>query len=151
MWCTSNTAWTNGTLGLRWLTDVFEPSTSTLNGERRILIVDGHSSHVTPGFIAHCIAHAIDLMVLPAHSTHLTQPLDISVFGPLKRALSEEMDRMTSGDKLQKAVWASLLVRARNTSMTMSNIKSGWEFERPTSLQPITSPTHPSWITIIIR
>ena len=40
-----------------------------------MLIVDGHVSHVSTEFIQFC---------LPAHSTHLLQPLDIGVFGPLQ-------------------------------------------------------------------
>ena len=94
MWCTSNTAWTNDTFGLGWLTDVSAPLTSILIGERYILIMEGHSSHVTLGFIAHCIAHTIDLMVLPAQSLpaqplHLTQPLDVLGSGSLNEALAK--------------------------------------------------------------
>ena len=113
-------------LGLCWLNNVVQPSIITPNGKRHILIVDGHSSHVTPGFIAFCINHTIDLMVLPAHSSHVTQPFNIAVFRPLKIAMAKETDRMRGQTRLQKADWASLLVHACQVSMTATNIKSGW-------------------------
>ena len=89
-WWASASGWSNAFLGLRWLQDVFQPSTSTT--ERRLLIVDGHGSHVTPDFIGFCIDHLIDLMILPAHTSHVTQPLDVAVFGPLKTAMARETD-----------------------------------------------------------
>ena len=43
-WTTSNTGWSNDTLAYEWITCVFEPLTAT--PDRRLLIVDGHGSHV---------------------------------------------------------------------------------------------------------
>jgi DDE superfamily endonuclease len=42
--------------------------------------MDGHSSHLTKEFIDYCFNYKISPFLLPAHSTHLLQPLDISVF-----------------------------------------------------------------------
>ena len=95
-------------LGLRWVMDVFEPNTATPN--QRLLIVDGHSSHVSPKFIAFCITHCIDLMILPAHSSHITQPLNVSVFGPLKTALGRETNALRDRNRMQKADWAKHMV-----------------------------------------
>lgn len=88
-WTTSNSGWTNDTLCYEWLTQVFDPSTRpSIPSQRRLLVVDGHGSHVKARNIAFCMQNNIDLMVLPAHSSHITQPLDIAVFGPLKGAMS---------------------------------------------------------------
>lgn len=38
--------------------------------------------------IAYCIEHAIDLLILPPHTWHMLQPLDVSVFSPLKARAS---------------------------------------------------------------
>src|SRR5271170_1385657 len=43
----------------------------------RLLILDGHGSHVTGEFLGYCIQHKIVLLVLPPHTSHLTQPLDV--------------------------------------------------------------------------
>ena len=66
--------------------ECFEPYIrSQLRGEYRLLIVDGHASHVSIEFITFARKHKIICLCLPPHSTHLLQPLDVSVFGPLKQ------------------------------------------------------------------
>jgi hypothetical protein len=45
-----------------------------------ILLVDGHSTHVTPRVIAFCAAKRIILIRLVSHSSHISQPLNLCVF-----------------------------------------------------------------------
>jgi hypothetical protein len=56
------------------------------------LILDGHSSHITLDFLIHCREHKIMLLCLIPHTSHLCQPLDVGLFGPLKTALSLRLD-----------------------------------------------------------
>ncbi len=63
----------------------FEPFTASyLRGEYRLLIVDDQAFHMTTEFTTFTRAHKIICLSLPPHSTYLLQPLDVSVFGPLK-------------------------------------------------------------------
>jgi hypothetical protein len=88
---TSNSGWTSDSHTYEWLTTVFEPSTRPADPSlHRLLVMDGHGSHITANVIAHCMKHAIDLLILPPHTSHMLQPLDVSVFAPLKRALAKE-------------------------------------------------------------
>jgi len=57
-----------------------------------MLICDEHDSHVTVNFIGHCINNDIVLLILPPHTSHLLQPLDVGVFGALKTAMSRQVD-----------------------------------------------------------
>ena len=137
-WATSNTGWSNDTLALDWLSRVFEPETCCLKAspsDRRLLILDGHGSHVKANFIAFCVEHAIDLLVLPAHSSALTQPLDVGIFRPLKGAMNDQSDAMARTDpgRVQKVDWVSRLADARTSALTERNIRSGW---RSTGLHP---------------
>ncbi|KAF2837490.1 DDE-domain-containing protein [Patellaria atrata CBS 101060] len=80
----SPTGWTNDELGLRWLETVFDRSTKTKAGRAwRLLIVDGHGSHINMPFLEYCISDKIILANYPPHSTHRLQPLDVSLFSPL--------------------------------------------------------------------
>ena len=131
-WAVSNKGWTNDTLGYNWLIQVFGPQTRPLPpldpSSCRLLIIDGHGSHMQGRFIAFCMQHAIDLAILPSHSSHKTQPLDVGVFGPLKRTLSRlssDEARIHDG-RITKADWASLLARAREKSITKAHIEDGW-------------------------
>jgi hypothetical protein len=57
-----------------------------------MLVLDGHKSHKLAKFQEYYKANNIITLYLPAHSSHLTQPLDIGCFGPLKRAYGREID-----------------------------------------------------------
>ena len=50
----------------------------------KVLIGDNLSSHFSPIVIQACEANNIRFCCLPPNSTHLTQPLDVSFFRPLK-------------------------------------------------------------------
>lgn len=89
--------WTSIEHGLQWLRRCFEPATcNKANGGYRLLICDGHDSHITGDFIDYCMDNNIVLLILPPHTFHLTQPLDISIFGPLKKAMATEMAPLIS-------------------------------------------------------
>ena len=49
-----------------------------------LLIMDGHSSHYCPDTIRLAAEEQVIVFALPPNTTHLTQPLDKGVFGPLK-------------------------------------------------------------------
>ena len=51
-----------------------------------LLIFDGHHSHISLELIELARENNIHLLCLPPHTTHLLQPLDVGVFGPLKQA-----------------------------------------------------------------
>ena len=98
--------------------------------------MDGHSSHIAAKLIAFCMEHLIHLLILPPHCSHFLQPLDVSVFGPLKRALASEIDtrsRLDSG-RIARVEWTEMCIRARAKAMTSDNILSGW---RNTGLMPL--------------
>jgi len=53
-----------------------------------LLLYDGHDSHISAEFVGYCLQNLIKLVLLPPHSSHLLQPLDVGVFSPLKKALA---------------------------------------------------------------
>ena len=63
----------------------------------RLLILDGHDSHVTWEFLDYCLQNDIIPLCLPAHSTHILQPLDVGLFGPLQRNYSHCLDDYMEG------------------------------------------------------
>ena len=96
---TSNSSWTFDSYEFKWLIIVFELNIWPKDLRQQcLLIMDGHNSHMTTNFIVHCMKHAIDLFILFLHTSHLFQPLDVSVFAPLKHALAEETDTISKHD-----------------------------------------------------
>ena len=78
--------------------------------------------------IYHRITNDIVLMLLSSHTSHLMQPLDVGVFGPMKYAMSGFLDHLgrTGIAKIQKIEWLECFVKAREKSVRCSNIQGGW-------------------------
>ncbi|KAI9045478.1 uncharacterized protein KD926_007893 [Aspergillus affinis] len=126
---TSQNGWTTDEIGLRWLKEVFEPSSRRyMTGSKRLLILDGHSSHLTAEFDDFCKQNAIICLCMPAHASHLLQPLDVGVFGPLKRAYGKLLEsRMIAGNNhIDKEDFLSLYPDARAKVFTSANIYGGF-------------------------
>ena len=66
---------------------------SNCNLERKVLLVmDNHESHISPKGIQFCKDSGIVLLTLPPHTSHRLQPLDRTVFGPLKSYYNQSCD-----------------------------------------------------------
>ncbi|EDN02183.1 predicted protein [Histoplasma mississippiense (nom. inval.)] len=95
----SENGWSNDEYGLMWLKKIFEPHTKKKAGRGyRLLILDGHSSHVNMAFINYAAQHKILLAVFPPHSTHRLQPLDVGIFGPLSKSYSKHLNERMRTD-----------------------------------------------------
>ncbi|KAF2228326.1 CENP-B protein [Viridothelium virens] len=85
----------NNKIGLHWLSKVFEKNTKTTARNKqdwRLLIINGHSSHIDSTFLKFCDKHRILIAVFPPHLTHRLQPLDVSLFSPLAIYYSQNLD-----------------------------------------------------------
>lgn len=54
-----------------------------------LLIMDNHSSHLDFQAVNFAKNNGIVLLTLPPHCSHVLQPLDVTVFGPFKKAIGE--------------------------------------------------------------
>jgi hypothetical protein len=91
----SANGWTCDSLGLQWLQKVFNPATKAKAGRGwRLLIVDGHSSHVNMSFINWAYQNRIIVHILLAHTTHRLQPLDVGLFNLLSTAYSNQLGKL---------------------------------------------------------
>ena len=77
-------AWMTGLLFYCWLdhflkhiTDTWDISTTN----RHLLILDGHNSHISIDIVKKALAAGLNLITLPSHTSHILQPLDLSVQG----------------------------------------------------------------------
>lgn len=128
----SENGWTSNPCATEWLLKVFIPCTQHLAdslNSGRILVLDGHGSHCTLDFLFECFKARIYLLFLPAHSSHITQPLDLSVFSPLKQGYRRNLRQLegyTLANPIGKELFLTIYARARDQALTSANIKSGW-------------------------
>jgi len=63
--------WTSDEVAIRWLEKVFLLRTATKDQEKRLLIFDGYGSYETNDFMFWCYQNNVQLMYLPAHTSHV--------------------------------------------------------------------------------
>lgn len=126
----SENGWTDNSIGLAWLQNCFDEQTKICQkGQYRILIVDGHASHITTAAIQYCVDKKIILLCLPPHTTHLLQPLDVGVFAPLATAYKNGVHRITSLGatyNIDKCDFLEIYQQARKEAITPTNVKKAW-------------------------
>jgi hypothetical protein len=72
------------------------PHEKRQNGRYRLLLCDGYDNHISAQFVRFCIDNKIVLFLLPPHSSHLLQPLDVGVFGPVKAVMSLLLNKLNA-------------------------------------------------------
>ena len=132
----SENGWTNDKLGLEWIQH-FHEHTKNCKGKWRLLIFDGHGSHQTADFRDFCLEKYILTLCMPAHTSHILQPLDVSCFGPLKKAYGSQIEnKMRLGiNHITKEEFLPAFKIAHEKVMTAANITSGF---RATGLAPFS-------------
>jgi hypothetical protein len=92
----------------------------------RLLILDGHGSHLTMDFIEYYDQNKILLAVYPPHSTQTLQPLDVIMFKPLATEYSNEvagfMERSQGLTSMSKRDFFPLFYQAWQTSFKETTI-----------------------------
>jgi DDE superfamily endonuclease len=80
----SATGFTNKQLALCYIKHFDRFCPPSCPSRYRILIFDSYRSHLSNDFLDYCWEHCIQPYKLPAHTTHLLQPLNVAVFQALK-------------------------------------------------------------------
>ena len=91
-----------------------------------LLLLDGHSSHFNPQFIAKAAFEQVIVFCFPPNTTHLTQPLDKGIFVPLslKRYWNEESHQYLCkhpGQVINDYSFNTVFIRAWGQAMTIPN------------------------------
>jgi hypothetical protein len=78
----SDNGWTNNPFSIEWIKFFDRQTIERIKSIYRLLIVNGHGSHLTRDFIKYALNNRIIVYCLPSHATHNLQPLDVAIFGP---------------------------------------------------------------------
>ena len=127
---TSDSGYSNDCLALEWLKHFNAHSKKVQKGAFRLLLLDGYGSHLTYEFWEYSKENKICLFRLPPpHSTHLTQPLDVGVFQPMKHYHAEAVDNaIRLGDvDFNRLDFLAAFNQFCTKAFKSSTIKSAWE------------------------
>ncbi|KAK8091202.1 transposase [Apiospora phragmitis] len=128
----SPNGWTSNQIALDCLNNVFIRETKPDDPDQwRHLILDGHRSHTTEEFKQACLTAKIWINYLPAHTSQVSQPLDVGPFSVLKRKFRAYLRdacfrglTMAPGHEEFVDAWK----QARKDAFTVGTIKAGWQY-----------------------
>ena len=131
LYATSAKAWTSNYLAVEWLKQVFLPETAPVeDGGPRILLCDGHASHCSIEFMWTCYQNNVHLVYLPAHTSHVLQPLDLSVFSQIKRSYRAQIETLSALEDaapIKKIRFVQYYHQARQDALRSKYITVGWK------------------------
>ena len=129
-YASSLTGWSNSEIALQWLREVYLPETKPNDDTWRLLILDEHSSHLSDEFLVEAFQHKVQLLFLPPHTSHKTQPLDRSVFSALKsyfRDLTKDFATFAASAPVNKQRFLKCYQEASRRGMSSRNLRSGFK------------------------
>lgn len=101
------------------------------------LFVDGHKSRVNSDAIEILCANNIRVIVLPAHTSHVTQPFDVALAAPFKSFLKAQSYNFPSWLQQKLSLFCSTaqkrytlilhVIDSWKKAATVSNIRTAWE------------------------
>lgn len=128
----TKSGWFDASVFEDWFKNVVIPWATKLDGPK-VVIGDNLSSHLNVSILRLCKEHDIRFAFLPPNLKHITQPLDVAFFGPLKkiwrRILTDYKIKNPSEAQINKShfpiLLKELLVEIRTCNK--DKIKSGFK------------------------
>ena len=75
---------------LEWIKKVFIPYAKPSPEQRILLLIDNLRTHLTFDSVKYASDNGVDILPFPPRASHILQPLDVGVFGPLKTLVEIE-------------------------------------------------------------
>lgn len=134
LFMSSESGWINSDLFFQWFTFFVE----NIPPARPVLLLqDGHSSHISIELIELARENDVHLLCLPAHCTHILQPLDVGVFKPFKSYFSKACTNFLAknpGQVVTTEKLSSLVAEAWPSAFTPINVMAGF---KKTGIHPL--------------
>ena len=121
----SDSGWSNGQIFADFLDKHFKKYVTKKEGQKVLLLFDGHKSHITAEVKAWAQMNSVILFLLPPHTSHALQPLDVACFAPLKQKYSVECDKYLrdhKGHLITRFQVAGLVSKAYGVAFTPATI-----------------------------
>lgn len=95
-----------------------------------LLLIDNHASHLSVEALDLAAENGITILSFPPHCSHRLQPLDVSVYGPVKtyyKSQTHAWMRNHAGKPLEIRHITGIVKATLDLALTPRNIKSGFE------------------------
>ena len=95
-----------------------------------LLLYDGHRSHIGLSLIQWARQNNIILFVLPPHTSHILQPMDVGCFGPFETLYQQEahkLMRKTTGRSITRYDVCSIACKVYDHALSPTNLRSAFK------------------------
>lgn len=124
----NSSGWSNDSLFLKFL-EHFNAHVKPSKDERVILFLDNHTTHLSVESVEYASRVGIIMVTFPPHTSHKLQPLDLTVFGPLKTFYNQSVDAWlmnNAGKTFDIYSIAEALATAYPKAFSTNNIINGF-------------------------
>lgn len=121
--------WSNEQLFLKFL-DHFVSHVKSSKEERILLVLDNHETHLSVEALEKASEAGIVMVTFPPHTSHKLQPLDLTVYGPLKTYYNQGVDEWhinNPGVTFDIYRVAQVVGKVFSKALSTQNITSGFE------------------------
>lgn len=87
---------------IHWLSMYRSNLDKSIRNKSTLLVMDGHGSRECPLALHLLKCNGIDVLILPAHTTHITQMFDVCLAHPLKQLSAKIMKKLIQENEGQK-------------------------------------------------
>lgn len=126
---TTSSGWMNSELFIKVLEHFIKHSKSSPEN-KTLLLMDNHESHISIEAINFAKSNGVILYTIPPHCSHKLQPLDKTVFGPLKKYFNEACRSWlvsNPGKRITIYQIAELVGISYPNAFSINNITSGFK------------------------
>jgi hypothetical protein len=135
----SESGYINDELAYEWIQHFHRETYRKIKGRYRLLLCDGHGSHLTYEFVKFCEDHDIILYILVPHTSHFLQPLDVGVFHALKHWHNEAIfaASYTGIGKFTRVEFLAALRSIREKTFKIQTIRHGFRLTGIVPFNPV--------------
>ena len=119
----SDSGWSNGEVFRQYPEEHFIKFIPTREADQHILLLlDEHRSHITIGLLDWAKAHNIVLFILPAHTSHVLQPMDVGCYGPFQEMYHDVCHKFTCTTSYTVTCNAVLVCKVYSRALSAYNL-----------------------------
>ena len=120
----------DGAIMLNWINSYMEETADLWRSVKTLVVRDGYASPLSLHLLTRLVENNVLIHVLPSHSSHNTQLLDVAVFGPMKGANKSRVSSYVNNPANARAKFTiftacELIASAYSAALTQANIKIG--------------------------
>lgn len=131
----SDSGWMNADLFPKWLDHFIDHAKPSME-DKVLLILDNHVSHCSYEAVVRARENGIVMITIPPHTSHKSQPLDRTFYGPLKTSYEQECNKFMVNNPGKRITPYDIAELVRNAYDRCAAVEKGVKGFQCTGIYP---------------